>query len=155
MNWDAIGAIAELVGAVAVVVTLIYLAIQIRQSNTSARVAARLEMTRQYSDFADGLINNPEANRVLRSGLAEEQLNESDQLMFAALMHKCFWYFSAMHFQQAVHSFSDDEWYQSKRLIRRITSNPGARSWWEQNKSEYSPSFVDFLESDILNYNNK
>jgi hypothetical protein len=53
VNWDAIGTIAELVGAVAVVVTLIYLAAEIRQSITSARVAARLEMTRQYSDFAD------------------------------------------------------------------------------------------------------
>ena len=31
-------------------------------------------------------------------------------------------------------ALSDDEWYQSKRLISRITSNPGARSWWEQNK---------------------
>ena len=33
MNWDAIGAIGELVGAAAVVGTLFYLAIQIRLSN--------------------------------------------------------------------------------------------------------------------------
>ena len=32
MNWDAIGAIGELLGAVAVVLTLGYLAAQIRQS---------------------------------------------------------------------------------------------------------------------------
>ncbi len=33
MNWDALGAIAELIGAVAVLLTLIYLAIQSRQNN--------------------------------------------------------------------------------------------------------------------------
>jgi hypothetical protein len=32
MNWDAIGAIGEVVGAAAVVLTLFYLAVQIRQS---------------------------------------------------------------------------------------------------------------------------
>ncbi len=33
MNWDALGAIGELIGAVAVLLTLIYLAIQSRQNN--------------------------------------------------------------------------------------------------------------------------
>jgi hypothetical protein len=98
---------------------------------------------------------NWDANRVLRSGLAQERLNDSDQLMFAALMHKCFWYFSAMHFQRTMHSFSDDDWYQSRQLIRRIICNPGARSWWEKNKSEYAPSFEEFLESEIFDCSNK
>jgi len=35
MNWDAVGAIAELIGATAVVLTLVYLSIQLRQ-NTRA-----------------------------------------------------------------------------------------------------------------------
>jgi hypothetical protein len=33
MNWDAIGAVGEIVGALTVLITLIYLATQIRQSN--------------------------------------------------------------------------------------------------------------------------
>ena len=32
MNWDAVGAIGEIVGALAVVITLVYLAIQVRQN---------------------------------------------------------------------------------------------------------------------------
>jgi hypothetical protein len=39
MNWDAIGAIGELVGAMAVVVTLGYLAVQIRYARSEARRA--------------------------------------------------------------------------------------------------------------------
>jgi hypothetical protein len=35
VNWDAIGAVAEVIGALAVLITLIYLALQIRQ-NTRA-----------------------------------------------------------------------------------------------------------------------
>ena len=35
MNWDAIGAIGEIIGAAGVISTLIYLAIQIRQNTTA------------------------------------------------------------------------------------------------------------------------
>jgi len=37
MNWDALGALAEMIGATAVLITLIYLAIQIRQTKELAR----------------------------------------------------------------------------------------------------------------------
>lgn len=40
MNWDAIGAIGEIVGALAVVLSLIYLSIQIRTQNKESRLAS-------------------------------------------------------------------------------------------------------------------
>ena len=40
MNWDAIGAIGEIIGAIAVVATLGYLAVQIRQNSTQARLSS-------------------------------------------------------------------------------------------------------------------
>ena len=72
MNWDAISAVGEIVGAVAVVVTLVYLAAQIRQSDPQQkreeivsvqtgqnRLAAQMEdpaMARAYAMTADGNI---------------------------------------------------------------------------------------------------
>lgn len=41
MNWDAIGAIGEMVGAVAVVITLLYVARRIHQANAQTRASAR------------------------------------------------------------------------------------------------------------------
>ena len=40
VNWDAVGAIGEIVGALAVVATLIYLSIQLRQNTRSSELAA-------------------------------------------------------------------------------------------------------------------
>lgn len=40
MNWEAIGAIGEIIGALAVVISLAYLAIQIRAQNKESRLAA-------------------------------------------------------------------------------------------------------------------
>ena len=40
MNWDAIGAIGEIIGAIAVVATLFYLAIQVRETRKDAKLSA-------------------------------------------------------------------------------------------------------------------
>ena len=39
MNWDAIGAIAELLGAIGVIASLVYLATQIRQNTATVRAS--------------------------------------------------------------------------------------------------------------------
>lgn len=41
MNWDALGAVGEMIGAVAVVVTLLYVARQIHQVNAQTQASAR------------------------------------------------------------------------------------------------------------------
>ena len=59
MNWDAIGAIGEILGALAVVLTLGYLAIQVKQNTHSMKVAAKLEIDKQFTLYTDLLLNNP------------------------------------------------------------------------------------------------
>ena len=48
MNWDAIGAIGEVVGALAVFITLGYLAVQIRQNTKAVRATALEQRGRIY-----------------------------------------------------------------------------------------------------------
>ena len=38
MNWEAVGAISQIVGAVLVGITLIYLAVQLRQNTSGAEI---------------------------------------------------------------------------------------------------------------------
>ena len=49
MNWDAVGAIGEVAGAIAVFVTLLYLAMQVRQTNKMARFEAMREIIGQFN----------------------------------------------------------------------------------------------------------
>jgi hypothetical protein len=53
-DWNAIGAIGELAGAVGVVVSLLYLATQIRQNTRSNRIAAKQTTTNQFETGAIG-----------------------------------------------------------------------------------------------------
>ena len=78
MNWEALAAIGELVGATAVVATLLYLALQIRQNNNSQRVLAKQEMTRQFADFVDFLLVHPQLASIHDRGIAGEELQPQD-----------------------------------------------------------------------------
>ena len=60
MNWEAIGAVGEITGAAAVVVTLGYLARQIRQSMAAAKTDSRQRVLDRYSD-----VLTPEARAAL------------------------------------------------------------------------------------------
>ncbi|MFK7899093.1 MAG: hypothetical protein AB8G23_24930 [Myxococcota bacterium] len=44
MNWDAIGAVGEVIGAVAVVVTIAYLGRQIREKSNQVKVSSRISL---------------------------------------------------------------------------------------------------------------
>ena len=146
MNWEAIGAVGELLGALAVVLTLGYLAVQVRQSTMAARVAAKQEMTRQFSDYTDLILQDPVLMIVFRRGLQGEELEELESSQFIVLMQKATWYFASMYFQYTAHSLSEEEWHQSRSLIEGYCRRPGYKAWWEKGKHSYGPRFVDFIE---------
>lgn len=55
MNWDAIGAIGEIIGAVAVVITLFFLVIQLRQSTRAMEESNRLERVAAMDRHAESV----------------------------------------------------------------------------------------------------
>jgi hypothetical protein len=69
MNWEAIGAIGELVGGIAVIVTLIYLAIQVRQSKTLLERNEKIALSQMYQARADARMSQVIAQA--QSGKAE------------------------------------------------------------------------------------
>jgi hypothetical protein len=75
MNWEAIGAIAELVGAGAVVLTLIYLSIQLRQNTAqvthsamTTEIAAYQDMIGRISELNALRVTNPELTDLILRG---------------------------------------------------------------------------------------
>jgi hypothetical protein len=56
MNWDALGAIGEIVGAAAVIVTLIYLAKQVKQSVGMARASQNRVLHGSYEGNCFGIL---------------------------------------------------------------------------------------------------
>ncbi len=148
MNWETISAISEAVGAVAIVATLIYLAIQIRQNTASVKgsayqqwVAANLELNMAATE--------PAQSDILVLGNTDStNLNNESFVAFAM------WNLGLMQMAQATDylyrtgSLDRDLWETEINRAAGILAFPGVRQWWDAGgNTQLTPSFVKLLES--------
>ena len=86
MNWEALGAIGEIVGAIAVVATLGYLAVQVRhsreatQANTrSLRSVARIESGRYWTEEVIRMALSPDMATIVSKGMVDAKALDDDE----------------------------------------------------------------------------
>src|SRR5438876_51259 len=68
MNWDAISAISQLIGSVAVVLSVLYLALQVHRSTRVAKLATQDSAATALRDVTKPLMENAELERIWRVG---------------------------------------------------------------------------------------
>ena len=71
MNWNAMGAVGEILGAIAVIATLVYLARQVSQSVGVARASQNRTLLESYEDYNDLVFTHPTVAELL-AGLEQE-----------------------------------------------------------------------------------
>lgn len=86
MNWDAIGAVGELVGAAAVVATLLYLSVQMRLSREAAQVQSSYSTIDVYSQWRSHLIDNERLAMIVAKADRGEALTPEEDIPVATLM---------------------------------------------------------------------
>jgi hypothetical protein len=64
VHWEAVGAFGEIIGAAAVVLSLVYLAVQVRQNTGALRAAAAAEAVAAIREFNGRIIDDPEINEI-------------------------------------------------------------------------------------------
>ena len=148
-EWGAIG---ELVGGVAVIATLIYLAIQIRLSVGQARREA-VNSDRGAASFPLQLCRLTESEenvQALRTGLQNYETMLPDQAgRFNSLLLGLFVSFVTVndYYQQEI--IPADEFEASEGNFLRILLTPGGRQWWEQTKELYPSRGVEYVEKKL------
>jgi hypothetical protein len=83
MNWDAVGAIAEILGAIVVMVSIVYLASQVKQTNLQAQGSAHADWLIGWNACLKGWTESPETISILQRGWADfDSLTRSEQAVF-------------------------------------------------------------------------
>ena len=154
MNWEAVGAIAEAIGVIAILVSLVYVAAQIRQSTLqfsrsveATQLAAFEHNIESGNRMRELLILHPELAQLLLKGLDScKELEESEKFRFGLLLRNIF---SAMHGAYIRQLSLDHDplgFEGSARIIDEILLNRGAREWLEKNTPDWHPAFQKFVD---------
>ncbi len=128
-DWGAIG---ELVGAIAVILTLIYLATQIRQNTRQLRSEGHRAITDSYGVTLGQLLADDSLFKTLIRGCQEwESITAFQQSQCHIFFHQHLMHFR-MAFQLHDKGAIDDDVYRSIEDAHiRFMANPGNRVWWK------------------------
>jgi hypothetical protein len=147
MTLQDLGSIGEIVGALAVLVSLAYLALQIRQNTQALRASIQQENRKSIAEFYRLLVN-PDTARIWRVGLSEPaKLGEADAVSFHALLSFLFNHFEAAFHRRAlpqVHDAHSDE--PREVAIRGLLRAPGFLPWWQSYRRTFSSDFQEHVE---------
>ena len=90
MNWEAIGASGEVLGSVLVIATLVYLSIQIRQTNNTALYNAQKDLLAGFDEINKIIATDHSIRDVL---LKKDKLSASEerQIYAFAAMYGAAW----------------------------------------------------------------
>ena len=147
MNWDAVGAIGEAIGAVAVVATLIYLAGQLRQ-NTKALRSSRIE---SYASLSFSINDFRAAHaEVLAKHFAGGDLSPTDRIVANAHAQKIFTLMETSYLHHQEGTLTSEVFEARIMALSVIMANPAIRSIWDQSKTfGFTNDFVALVEGYI------
>lgn len=143
---EALGNIGDFVGGIAVVVTLIYLAVQIRQNTRSTRTQSWQAAVASVSDWSREVGRDPESARILQEGSADfGALSDLERVQFNLLMNAFLRNCENIHYQFSNGAIDQSTWSGWAERTISALDPPGARAWWKSTCTAYSPEFQAFV----------
>jgi hypothetical protein len=150
VNWEAASALAEWVGVVVVVVSLVYVAAQIRQNTLTVRSATELEGSRQWSEFHARIAHSPDMADIWDKGLTNPvNLSPSEKRKFIWFVAEYFALAEGLFRQRELGFLGDESWATHEKALAGLLGNPLLRSWWNSGVSPASPEFREAIEKAI------
>ena len=155
MNWDAVIAIAEIVGVVALIASLIYVAVQIRQNTDIARATIVHQTSVSFSRFHELLAADAELTDIYLRGIDGEDLSKIDARRFESLIE-----ITMAYLEDVDHQYKSDLYFDEEDDIdlvlyiaptyRQFFASPLFRDWWKRVAPDSTTPSLYFKISDIM-----
>ncbi len=137
MDWQMLGAVGEIVAAIGVVITLIYLARQIRENSRQMRVSSLTSINHLINEGWDPIYRNDRNIRVWTTGLrSPTDLVEEDLALFHLFMTRLINVLATAVAQHRYDVLTTDEFRKYAIRANSILSSPGGEHWLSEGGTE-------------------
>ncbi len=142
-----LGSLGEFVGALGVVISLIYLAQQMRQNTTSVRAASFNSMTENSLRLLEYAIRDGDfAGFLHRAESNPSTLSPNEMVRWNAYMTAVYRHFGNLVYQYRVGALDRQMWQSYRDTLKQHLSTPSWRAWFEENRAMFSSSLVDLVD---------
>ena len=151
MTLQDLGNLGELVSAIAVVISLGYLAVQIRHNTKTVRTSTYQAVLDSSRSDTELILAHPHLERIYRVGRRDpNELMDEERPLFRMLLGQLLVNHEIMflHYQQGV---IDEDFWRGRQLgLRAFLSQPGVRQYWKGPslaRQYYGTEFQELVES--------
>ena len=150
MNWSAMSAVADLLASVGVIISLIYVAVQLKQ-NSKVAGASNYQQNMELISGASALISgSSELTDIYNRGCKNYyELNENELTRFHMMMSNF-----VLPIQMNIHmknrGLMEDQLYLGQiDSFLNLFHNPGIRDWWNISKKWFHQDFVRQIDMHV------
>jgi hypothetical protein len=150
MNWDAVSGVGEIIGAVAVIVSLIYVGIQIKENSRAVRSATANETTNAISTWYASVGSDPRSSHIFYTGMRDPDLFSPEEwLQFVFLTHGLMLKYQTAFYLTREGTLDIDISQTITSTLSGTRETPGFLRYWEERGTVFDPEFRAYVE-DIL-----
>ena len=148
MDWQALSAIGEATGAVAVVISVLYLAHQIRIQSAETRLAAIHEVSVGFREGIAATFLDPQLARVFHLGKdGPEHLDPAERIQFIALVQRNWRVWEDVFYQYRDGRLNEPLWRSMERQYSALLVWPGVQWVWSIRRDFYTPEFGRYVDT--------
>jgi hypothetical protein len=149
INWEAIGAIAETLGAVGVIITLVYLTVQLRQNTKTMQSATFQNLSDSMSDSARLATEKPDILRLMLKGESGEKFTTEKKAMFHFFAIMAMRRHETAFVQRQLKVVDPALMIGFEKSTLALFESGLWRSWSQESKHLFSDDFVVWIDRHI------
>jgi hypothetical protein len=137
----------EVVGAIAVLLGLVFVGLELRQNAELLRITATQTLAAEYSDALEVMAYEGEAACVYALGInGLHNLNDVQRLRFFVQMFLILRSAEQLHYYSLEGMVEDRVWRGFERQLQEVVNLPGVQEYWDVRSSWYSDAFQEFVD---------
>lgn len=150
MSWRDIAAVAEATASVAVVISLIYLAIQVRLQSKENQMSLVNSLTQQWGEALRAFASDRELYDIWMRGVGDfYALSPIERGRFSAILVNLTQIFEALHFHHRQGRVDPGLWEGFDNRLRDVFATPGVQSWWDIRRHWHTRRFQEHVDRAI------
>ena len=150
MNWDAISAIGEMIGAIGVIVSLVYLAVQVRQGSLRAADSSAREVFIGIGGQLHYLTEESNPSVFLKGLMDYRALSKEEKVIFDSLLTGMLTLAESASISNSADLLSDETMENWAAYVRpRLLPYPGFRDWWEDSRGVFLKATTDWIDAEM------
>lgn len=156
MSLEELALVAEILGGIGVVASLLYLAYEVRKQSKLNRLNAASELAGQWSNLMASIHDAPDLSAIWLRGVADfDALSAVEKLRFSSYFGRLMKITESLYSQSIDKTLDQMTWRGFERAIRDLIVLPGSQKWWKTRQHWYNDDFQAFVAGLIAEGNAK